>query len=218
MFEFSIMRKILSKILLLLALPISVLSQENDFRIWTSFAATNKIDKKRNLTIKQGFRFRENASLMSKRFTDAKIRYKHNKNWYLSFGYRFSFDWNKKQKLKKVNRFYADFTYRKKLNRFNFSIRNRLLKQGFKDDYEDIFRQKFSTNYNIRKTKLEPSLAFEYFYSLEKIIKKLRFIVGITYPILKDLDFELAYRIQQEFNTNNPETLFILDGKMSYNF
>ena len=218
MFEFSIMRKILSKILLLLVLPISVLSQENDFRIWTSFAATNKIDKKRNLTIKQGFRFRENASLMSKRFTDAKIRYKHNKNWYLSFGYRFSIDWNKKQKLEKANRFYTDFTYRKKLNRFNFSIRNRLLKQGLKDDYEDIFRQKFSTNYNIRKTKLEPSLAFEYFYSLEKIIKKLRFTFGMTYPIVRDLDFELSYRIQQEFNTNNPETLFILDGKMSYNF
>jgi hypothetical protein len=40
----------------------------------------------------------------------------------------------------------------------------------------------------------------------------------MTYPIIRDLDFELAYRIQQEFNTNNPETLFILDGKMSYNF
>ena len=108
--------------------------------------------------------------------------------------------------------------YRKKLNRFNFSIRNRLLKQGSKDNYEDIFRQKFSANYNIRKTKLEPSLAFEYFYSLEKIIKKLRFTFGMTYPIVRDLDFELSYRIQQEFNTNNPETLFILDGKMSYNF
>ena len=45
---------------------------------------------------------------------------------------------NKKQELKKVNRFYTDFTYRKKLNRFNFSIRNRLLKQGLKDDYEDV--------------------------------------------------------------------------------
>ena len=61
-------------------------------------------------------------------------------------------------------------------------------------------------------------MAFEYFYSLDKIIKKLRFTFDMTYPIIKDLDFELAYRIQQEFNTNNPETLFILDGKMSYNF
>ena len=46
MFEFSIMRKILSKILLLLVLPISVLSQENDFQTWTSISVSKKIIKK----------------------------------------------------------------------------------------------------------------------------------------------------------------------------
>ena len=76
MFEFSIMRKILSKILLLLVLPISVLSQENDFQTWTSISASKKIIKKTNLIVKQGARFRENSSLYSKIFTDLKIKSK----------------------------------------------------------------------------------------------------------------------------------------------
>ena len=52
MFEFSIMRKILSKILLLLVLPISVLSQENDFQTWTSISASKKIIKKTKFQLK----------------------------------------------------------------------------------------------------------------------------------------------------------------------
>jgi len=31
------------------------------------------------------------------------------------------------------------------------------------------------------------------------------------------LDFELTYRIQQEFYVNNPQTLFIFEGKLAYN-
>ena len=64
-----------------------------------------------NLNIKQGFRFRENSSLISKSFTDFKIRHKESKSWHVSFGYRYSFDWNKKQELRNINRFYTDFTF-----------------------------------------------------------------------------------------------------------
>ena len=35
-------------------------------------------------------------------------------------------------------------------------------------------------------------------------------------PLPENLDFDLAYRIQKEFNVNNPETLFIFGGKLSY--
>jgi hypothetical protein len=35
--------------------------------------------------------------------------------------------------------------------------------------------------------------------------------------LAKKLDFELAYRIQHEFYVNNPETLFIFEGKLAYN-
>ena len=61
-------------------------------------------------------------------------------------------------------------------------------------------------------------LAAEYFYSEQKQINKLRYTLGFSYPISKDLDFDMSYRIQQQFNEENPETLFILSGKLSYDF
>ena len=219
MFEFSIMRKILSKILLLLVLPISVLSQENDFQTWTSISASKKIIKKTNLIVKQGVRFRENSSIYYKLFTDIKIKRKYNKYFSFAGGYRYSSDWNKKQDLENKNRFFADVYYKDKYyKRYLLAIRTRWQTQGNLYGYNASLRQKFRFAYNIKKTKLEPSLALEYFYTLENSIEKLRYTFGMSYPVLKDLDFELAYRIQQEFNTNNPETLFIFDGKISYNF
>ena len=77
-------------------------------------------------------------------------------------------------------------------------------------------RQKFSLAYNIPKTKLTPKIATEYFLNLEDGINKLRSTVGVSHPITKKLNFDLAYRIQQEFYVSNPETLFIFEGKLSY--
>ena len=66
---------------------------------------------------------------------------------------------------------------------------------------------------------MEPSFAIEYFLNIENIlVDKLRYTFGISHPITKDLDAEIAYRIQQEYYANNPETLYIFEGKLSYDF
>ena len=66
----------------------------------------------------------------------------------------------------------------------------------------------------LRKQNWSHQLALEYFLPFESmLVEKLRYTFGFSHPITKDLDFVLAYRIQQEFNTNNPETLFIFDRK-----
>ena len=214
------MRTILNKFFLIFIIPISVFSQENDFQTWTSISASKKIIKKTNLTIKKGVRFRENSSLYSKLFTDLRIKRKYNKHFSFAIGYRFSNDWDKQLELSQKNRFYSDIYYKDKYKkRFLFDTRARLQTQGNIEGYAATFRHKSVLAYNIPKTKLEPSVALEYFLPFESmLIEKLRYTIGLSHPITKDLDFELAYRIQQEFNTNNPETLFIFDGKISYNF
>ena len=214
------MRTILNKLFLIFIIPISVFSQENDFQTWTSISASKKIIKKTNLTIKQGVRFRENSSLYSKLFTDLKIKSKYNKHFSFAIGYRFSNDWDKQLELSQNNRFYSDIYYKDKYKkRFLFDVRARLQTQGNTEGYATIFRHKSALAYNIPKTKLEPSVALEYFLPFESmLIDKLRYTIGLSHPITKDLDAEIAYRIQQEFYTNNPETLFIFEGKLSYDF
>ena len=51
---------------------------------------------------------------------------------------------------------------------------------------------------------------------MDEEFEKLRYTIGFSQPISKDLDANLFYRIQQTFNTNNPENLFILGTSLSY--
>ena len=214
------MRRIRNKFFLLFILPISVFSQENDFQTWTSISASKKIIKKTNLTIKQGVRFRENSSIYSKLFTDLRIKRKYNKHFSFAAGYRFSNDWDRQLELNQKNRFYGGIYYKEKYKkRFLFDVRARFQAQGNIAGYSSTFRHKSALAYNIPKTKLEPSVALEYFLPFESIlIEKLRYTIGLFHPITKDLDAEIAYRIQQEFYTDNPVTLFIFEGKLSYDF
>ena len=211
------MRIIQSSILLLLLSSFSVLAQENDFQTWYSLSLNKKIIKKTNLRLKSGLRLRENSSLYSKQFFDLKLKRDLNKRVSFASGYRYATNWDKELTISNNHRFYADINYKNKfVKRLSYSIRNRWQTQGNMYGYKMTLRQKFSVAYNIRKTKLRPNIATEYFFSLEDGINKLRSTIAVSHPITKNLDFDLAYRIQQEFYVNNPETLFIFEGKLSY--
>jgi len=211
------MRIIKNSIFLLLFYSLSAFAQENDFQTWHSVSLNKKIIKKTNLTVKTGLRLRENSSLYAKQFTDVKIKRKYSKRISYAVGYRYINRWDIALNISNQNRFYADVYYKNKLSkRYSYAVRNRWQTQGYSFGYKMTLRQKFALDYNIRKTKLAPSIATEYFLNLEDGINKLRSTIALGYPLAKKLDFELAYRIQHEFYVNNPETLFIFEGKLAY--
>jgi len=212
------MRTIQNSILLILFFSFTGFAQENDFQTWYSVSLNKKIIKKTNLSVKTGLRLRENSSLYSKQFTDLKIKRKYNKYISYALGYRYINKWDIALNISDQNRFYADLNYKNKLTkRFSYAVRNRWQTQGDFFGYKMTFRQKFGLNYNIKKTKLNPSISTEYFLTLADGINKLRSTIALEYPLAKKFDFELAYRIQQEFYVNNPQTLFIFEGKLAYN-
>ena len=101
------MRIIQNSILLLLFSALSVFSQENDFQTWYSVSSTidfniiqvpsqldTKTKRKGSITFKQGYRLRENASLLSKQFSDFRFKLRLNKSLSFAIGYRYSTDWN----------------------------------------------------------------------------------------------------------------------------
>ena len=73
------MRKIQNSILLLLCCTFSSIAQENDFQIWSLLSANDKVTYKTDINIKHGLRFRENASLLAKSYSDIRLKYKYNK-------------------------------------------------------------------------------------------------------------------------------------------
>jgi hypothetical protein len=212
------MRIVRSSIFLLLFCSLSAFTQENDFQTWYSVSLNKKIIKKTTLTVKTGLRLRENSSLYAKQFTDVKIKRKYSKRISYAVGYRYINKWNIALNISNQKRFYADVNYKNKFSkRFSYTVRNRWQTQGDLFGYKMTLRQKFGLDYNIKKTKLTPSISTEYFLNLEDGINKLRSTIALGYPLAKKLDFELTYRIQQEFYVNNPQTLFIFEGKLAYN-
>ena len=192
-------------------------SQENDFQTWNSLSINKKLSKKSDLIYKFGLRFRENSSILSKQFYEVKYKYSIIKRVAFSTGFRYSDNWDKKRIINRSNRFFLDVLYKDKLNkRLSFSLRNRLQSQGVYYDYNLLFRQKFSLNYNIRKTKFDPSISTEYFYNLDEGINKLRSGISFTNKITKNLDFDLGYKIQNEFGLTKANTFYILECKISY--
>ena len=211
------MSRIQNSILALLFSSLSVLSQENDFQSWYALSVNKRVIKKLDVTFKSGLRLRENSALYSKQFFDLKLKKKLNKLISIASGYRYAINCNKELSISNSHRLYVDLNYKNKLvKRLKYSIRNRWQNQGDMFGYKMNLRQKFSLTYNIRKKKLTPNISTEYFLSFDGGINKLRSTISVSHPMYKDIDFDLAYRIQQEFHVNNPETLFIFEGKLSY--
>ena len=211
------MRILQNSILLVLLSSFTVFAQENDFQTWHSFSVNKKIVKKLNVRLKSGLRLKENSSLYSKQFYDFKIQLKYNKRLSFSSGYRYTNSCNKRLQISNLHRFYLDLNYKNKIiKRLFYAVRNRWQNQGDVYGYNITLRQKLLLSYNIRKTKITPHISTEYFLRLDDGINKLRSTIGMSYPITKKININLAYRIQQEFYVINPETLFIFEGKLSY--
>ncbi len=214
-------------------------AQENDFQTWYSVSSTidvnvilvpdqvfTKTKRKGSITFKQGYRLNENSSLLSKQFSDFRFKLMLSKRFSVAMGYRYSTDWNTPLESSTLllypyvynkHRYYSDIIIKKKLKkRFLVYLRSRYLYQGNIFEYNSVIREKVGVSYNIKKTKLHPESSVECFYKWNESIEKIRYTLLISYPINKSIDFDLAYRIQKEFNVNNSETLFIFGGKLSY--
>ena len=210
------MRTIIASIFFFYFFSYNSNAQQNDFQLWNTLNLSKKINKSFRADIKYGARFRENASILSTQFIDFKVKYKENKWWSFAIGYRSISDYSILNNFETKNRFYADAYFSKKLKRYFFSLRNRVLTQLSNNISKEVLRQKYKLVYNIKKTKLLPSISIELFYSLDNYFYKIRNSFELAYPINKKIDFSLVYKIENEFNVVDPFTLFIFEPKISY--
>ncbi|MGB1988441.1 MAG: DUF2490 domain-containing protein [Flavobacteriales bacterium] len=202
-----------SSFILLLFCPFLLIAQEQDFQQWSKIGVSYDLNKDLSVSLDQGFRFRENASLPDVTFSNLSLKYDLIKKWSVAIGYRYITDFDLSQNTSTSHRIYTDVNYRKKKKRW--LMKNRLRYQYQEENF--TLRDKVSLSYNIRKTPLEPFTAFELFFK-DSEFKKWRYTLGASYPFLKEFDIDVFYRLQQSFNTNNPKQLHILGLGMEYKF
>lgn len=202
-----------SSFILLLFCPFLLIAQEQDFQQWSKIGVSYDLNKDLSVSLDQGLRFRENASLLDVTFSNLSLKYDLIKKWSVAIGYRYITDFDMSQNTSTIHRIYSDVNYRKKKKRW--LMKNRLRYQYQEENF--TLRDKVSLSYNIRKTPLEPFTAFELFFK-DSEFKKWRYTLGASYPFLKEFDIDVYYRLQQSFNTNNPKQLHILGLGMEYKF
>ena len=202
-----------SSCILLLFCPFLLIAQEQDFQQWSKIGVSYDLNKDLSVSLDQGFRFRENASLPDVTFSNLSLKYDLIKKWSVAIGYRYITDFDLSQNTSTSHRIYSDINYRQKKKRW--LMKNRLRYQYQEENF--TLRDKVSLSYNIRKTPLEPFTAFELFFK-DSEFKKWRYTLGASYPFLKEFDIDVFYRLQQSFNTNNPKQLHILGLGIEYKF
>lgn len=210
-----------------------------DYETWSGLTLRKSfLEKKLNLALTQEFRFDDNSTHLDQYFTELGIEYKLRKGLSLGFGYRFIRN-NKNSGYHNEQRIFADLEYAHKLDRFRLSYRFRFQNHDelgvSKDEGDDItqkYRLRIKVGYNIRNFKLTPYVSAEgflanenrglnYIETITKRVKytgleKLRYTVGLDYPIRKFFEIGAYYRIEQGLKSYpascNTPTLFYIGG------
>ena len=136
-----------SSFILLLFFPFLLIAQEQDFQQWSKIGVSYELNKDLSVSLDQGLRFRENASLLDVTFSNLSLKYDLIKKWSVAIGYRYITDFDLSQNTSTSHRIYSDISYRKKKKRW--LMKNRLRYQYQEENF--ILRDKVSLSYNIRK-------------------------------------------------------------------
>lgn len=201
-------------------------SQEKDFQIWTEFGVEAIILENLSFSIENENRFYENASLFGRNQTDFGLGYDLNKVFSVGLSYRMLFYYPFSQVVYSKSRWVLNAYYKPRYKRWRFNIRLRLSNDD--ESYKSqIFtnvsthRERLQIKYNFRKSPFRAVFGTETYFPVSNnpfILKKLRSFVGIEIKISDNHRFGIDYLIDQEFNTNNALTAYIMQFNYRYSF
>jgi hypothetical protein len=199
---------------------------ENDAGLWTTFTIQKKITKKISVVADQEFRLRENFQRINLFYTNLGVDYKLNKYFKLSPSYRAIQKIRLDNTVSHRHRLSMDATIKKKFNKITLAERVRY--QIEVQDYltsrkghlpEQFLRFKTDVKYDF-VSKITPFISCELRYQIRSwrgndmfynnSFHRIRNIVGVDYEFNNKNSLTLYYLIQNEFNINNLENIYII--------
>lgn len=200
----------------------------NDLEQWTSIGVSKKINKHWKMSLDQEFRFTNNISQFDTYFSDLGIDYKINKHFSVGANYRFYQNKNSENQFQTQHRLSTDFQYKQKISRFSLAYRFRFQNKDedfiTSDSNEKLYnlRNRFSVDYNINNIKIDPFFDVELYRQMDNFnsseLSKLRWTVGLEYPLKKWGDIRIFYRLDQELNQTYNKDTYILGLGYQFSF
>lgn len=204
-------------------------SQEKDFEIWTGAAVKSNFLKILEISVEEQLRFNNNATQISKYFTDIGLSYDITKSIEISGFYRYirfrQLDGNYNSR----HRFYTDLSFKKDIRRFQLTFRSRYQARYVDIVYRDLgylqknySRNKVSIQYFHRKYPINFVISNEWYYQINRYegskFDKYRIGFGVDYVINPNKNIKVSYTIQREINVANPLYSYILELGYAYRF
>lgn len=181
---------------------------------WAELEFSKKIVKNLRLEFNPELRF-YNDFRMDTYILEGGLSYKLHK--YLSVAGYYRYENTNDYKPKKdiyvwepANRFALDAKTDVDVARFNFSFRLRYT-SGAKvnqvtNENDSYFRYRAKAEYNIKGSKLVPYVSYEVFHDLKQnYFDKMRYTGGLAYPLNKNNELSLFYRLQDYLEYNSLE-------------
>ena len=181
---------------------------ENDAGLWTTFTIQKKITKKISVVVDQEFRLRENFQRINLFYTNLGVDYKLNKYFKLSPSYRAIQKIRLDNTVSHRHRLSMDATIKKKFNKITLAerVRYQIEVQDYLTSSKGRLPEQFIScelRYQIRSWR-----GNDMFYN--NSFHRIRNIVGADYEFNNKNSITLYYLIQNEFNINNLENIYII--------
>jgi len=224
-------------LILFLYISFSILAQTTDFGSWTNI----KLEKKWNkwqFETELELRTQDKLQNWNRYSAQLEASYKILKPIELGIKYQYiSFNDIEYSDIQARQRYAAYLQGKIKWGQFSFSLREQFMRtikderdrirySGEHDTYkvnpEWEWRNRLLVFYNIPDFKINPSIAFESFYTLnhpdQNTFNKLRFTGSLHYKLNKMHKFELFGLYDHEINVDNPSSSIILGLSYTFSF
>ena len=206
----------------------SVHAQTNDFQTWSSAGIKTDISKSFTVGFQTQLRLTDYSTRVGSILLEPEVGFRVNKYLKLGLGYRFTIRPGNDHINKTAHRLNLDVEGKKKFGNLGLSLRLRI-QQGFQDPYVNENRAPYSApTYNRNKLSVEykvsklwtPFVEGELFFPLtdprHRGLDRYRVTVGSAFNLKNRNAVDVFFRVQQEVNTTNPQTAYILGLGYTY--
>jgi hypothetical protein len=197
-----------------------------DLRLWTGAKIEKDFGKDWRLSLEQEFRFKENISKINNIFTEAELRYRINRNFYLNAGFRYTSDRNDDGSYDGLARNHFSLQYRGRLEFVTFEYRLKYQREVeaarfFTRDspYEKIFRNRLGVRVT-RLDRIQPYVSGEILQVFTPYLSSLndfwRFVMGVRMEPGNIGEFKLGWGFNREIGVDQPAMIYMI--RMNYTY
>ena len=191
-------------------------AQVTDNKIWSGVSTAADLNKKLRVSAEFQHRFGIDAG-HDKTFAELGLRYELHEQVRVALGLRGGLATDEEEVNSQL-RVFGDLAWRRRFDKFRIGTRARLQNENEAGRAKQAARLRFKGAFRPVKG-YEVYSSFEWFYRIDaKELRQHRWTLGFELPLANQWSADLAYRFEEEFFVNNPETSHIFAVGFSYQF